>query len=395
LREFFARTDISWFGEEQNMMQSRIGSRNLRKGHKALYIAALSAAGMSSVAPAFGAVKTWAGTAFDPASVNDTVGPNAVATSFVPNTKIYQWNTSVQNWSLNGSATTWAAGDSAVFTDNFSGGTFLEVAGTMNPVSVSFVHATGTTPTTYVFISNSAGGDFINPAGAAIGSASPFSTTGQTLTLDTGFLGTVIFRHRVSGSTTGNVIVKSGTLELDETQAVPSGTSATQRQNFTLSGGTLAINVTSNTNFQPGGSDYAGITTVTADSTLALMHNSIDQTGGSTVTSSRTLNGTISLSSPVTLSLISTQGVIMKLGSDLSTVTGTMKIVDPPSPATPTIVQVDSNGTSNRGIQSGTFDLGTGASILQNGLGANATYPIGFLVGGPNTTLRGSSTSGA
>jgi autotransporter-associated beta strand protein len=51
------------------------------------------------------------------------------------------------------------------------------------------------------------------------------------------------------------------------------------------------------------------------------------------------------------------------------------------------------NSNPNRGSTAATFDLGTGASSLNNLNGNNLTYDLGALSGGPNTVLFGSSTN--
>ena len=338
-------------------------------------------------------MKTWTGSVPDPNSPTYNGGTLSAILSFTAGTTQYIWNTSTanQNWTATGSATTWAAGDSAIFTDATSGTTFLEVGTSMVPLSVEFAHSAASTgPGNYFFEST---GDFVTAAGGNVSSSSPFSGTGESVTLDSGFLGKVTFHGQIpSGTTGGTININGGILELDNTQAVPGGTS-TQKQVINLGGGELAINVVAGSNVTPGSSDLSGPVVVSADSILALTKNSLDQTGANTVTSSRTLQGSITFNTAgKTLSLLSTTGVILKLDADISGAAGTFRLIDPASPAPATVALFEGNAAS-KGLPLGTLDTGTGASIFQNGLGVGSTTIIAALVGGPNTTIRGSATA--
>jgi fibronectin-binding autotransporter adhesin len=366
-----------WFGRQQ-------------RGALAVSAAAAVAVMSAFVTPGKAATVTWTGATPDPnsASYTSSVLNTApfLAPFYVNGQNVYQWNTTVSNWS---GAATYSVGDNAIFSDNPTNNsgttTFIALpSSNMNPTSMTFSHdPSGSANTRYVFLRT---GDLMNPANVT--SNTPFGNgnTAATLTLDTGFLGTVILRARINSTAlNGNTIIRSGTLEVHETQDVPGGATG-QTCNVTLAGGTLSINVQTAGNTQPGSADYNGTLSVIADSTLAL---SRDTTGS--VSSSRTWQGPITVNSGVTLTLQELNGVRFRLPGNLNSSTGTFKLVDG---STPTEVTLE-NTTGGAGSSTAIFDLGAGASILDTNFTSSTTTNLGALIGGAATSLKGSISSNA
>ncbi len=344
-------------------------------------------AGIGIVHPAFGITDTWVG------SIADTAGPftSTVAGLATP-INLYKWDTSTANWNNGGSnlftvvTGTPNVGDDVVFTDNFTGGTDLELSGNLNPTSITFSHIPGNTPTTYTIYRSA---DYQNATGTNASLSSPVgsSATGTTLTLGPGFLGRVILRPRTGGANSGGAtVIDSGTLEIHDGGALP-GLSTQNNGPVTLGGGTLSINIDTGGNTAPASSQLVGVMTVNGrtPSTLELSRS----TAGS-ITSSRVYNGTITVATGSQLNLISDFGVRYDLGATLAASTGTIHLNDAPS--FQTVVDLTAGGTS-AGSATTTFDLGTGTSILTNNYGNGKSIDIGALTGGANTSLKGSINS--
>jgi fibronectin-binding autotransporter adhesin len=316
------------------------------------------------IRPSFGATDTWTGTVLAPATITF---PNAA-----------QWNTTDANWS-NGSSNLFTAGDTAVFTDNFSGYTDIDVAASMNPIAMIFEHIAGSTPVDYIFLSN----EFITSSGFAGGSSSPFNSstaTPFTLTLAPGFLGTVELQSRsTSASDIGNTIIDSGTLAIDDGGALPPFTT-NNNPSITLNGGTLDINVYANANnsgnTQMSSSQLAGTMNVLSNSTLEL--------GANVTNSSRVYDGTIALSNNAALHF--TSAVTTNEMDCAATIIGNGTIS---LGTTNTTLRLDKTAG---GDANATYDLGTGSGILRNDL-ASGTINLGALTGGPNTILDGSEAT--
>src|SRR5206468_1847686 len=131
---------------------------------------------------------------------------------------------------------------------------------------------------------------------------------------------------------------------------------------------------------------------VAADSVLQLNRGS----RSGTVTSSRTWQGPINVSSGATLTLRSTNPdnvqVRFRMPGNLSGSTGTFKIADV-NATVPTNVTLEN--TVFAGSATATFDTGVGNSILDNNYSAATTIQLGGLSGGATTFLRGSNSSNA
>src|SRR3954471_8010513 len=99
------------------MKRSRIGSiRNTRKAQKVLAAASLSAAVVSTIAPASAATKTWLGNTADPSAAAYTASAQGTFIGLTNGPALYPWNTTVPNWTAGGVSTTYAVGDDTVFT---------------------------------------------------------------------------------------------------------------------------------------------------------------------------------------------------------------------------------------------------------------------------------------
>jgi fibronectin-binding autotransporter adhesin len=331
--------------------------------------AAISAIGL--VRPALAAVDTWKGTVVD-TNHGNFAGPVTGSSGF------FNWNTTEANWSNTG-AGKYTVGDDVVFTDNFTGGKDIDVtASNLNPATMTFTHIAGSTPTTYTL---HASGDAL-PGGGTLGtSTTPFGTNDTSvLTLDTGFLGTVILRvNAVSGPSSGpnSTIIKSGTLEIDSAGALPN-LSNSNNPVVTLAGGQLNVAAPSVASGQLSRGLF-----VTADSVLS-------QGLATAASSIRLWNGSITINSGDTLTVESLNGVSINFAANLNQAAsvGTLKIADVGSNIT-TVTFAGSNTKSTTTA----FDLGSGQSVVVTGL-QNATVDLGALSGGANTTLYGSNVNG-
>jgi fibronectin-binding autotransporter adhesin len=330
--------------------------------------AAVSVIGL--VRPALGAVDTWKGTVVD-------TNHGSFSGGVVGSSGYFNWNTSDANWTNTGVGK-YTVGDDVVFTDNFTGGTDIDLTSSnLNPGSMTFTHAVGSTPTTYTFHT---GGDLLTGGGTLLGSSTPFGTNDNTvLTLDTGFLGTVILRATAAtgpGTGPNATIIKSGTLEIDTAGALPN-LGGPNNPMVTLAGGQLNINSPSVASTQ-----LARAMFVTADSILS-------QGLTTAANSFRVWNGSITISSGATLTLESLNGVSINFGANLNQAAslGTLKFADVGT----NITTVSFSGSNTRSTFTN-FDLGTGQTVVMAAAGAPTTIDLGALNGGANTKLLGSSS---
>src|SRR5688572_19950398 len=272
-------------------------SRNAKLRCAAIAVASAAGTLALSSAPVSAATVTWAGTISDPNSANYDLTPQGTAAGFVEDQNLYLWNTSVANWT---GAPTYTVGDNVVFTDNFAGGTDIRLtSGSLNPSSITFKHIAGAAETVYRFTNSTStlgNADFYSDASHTenLSANSPFGNgANTTLTLDTGFLGRVVLRHRSNGSVlSGNTIIRSGILELGDSLPLPHNNSQNQPL-VTLDGGELRMNVNTNGNINPASSNLTN--------TLTVLSNSILSNGA--INDGRVWNGPISIANGITLTL--------------------------------------------------------------------------------------------
>jgi autotransporter-associated beta strand protein len=296
------------------------------------------------------------------------------------------WDNTTANWkdgappNATGPDTTYTVGDNVFFTDNFAGSntTISPQGSSTNATNITFVHVPGTVATNYTF---NRSGDLpasgVTPFGANSGTG-----TAQVLTLDTGFLGKVSLRARANSTSFGSVIIRSGTLELNDGGALPgnAGNSANNPGPVTLAGGTLAINVNTAGNVQPASSQLAGTLTVTADSTLA--NTSADTSGGPYRIWGSATAAAVNVQSGVTLT-IAPGAVGSRLDSNLSGSVGTFSLG-----ANSGVLRLGSPGS---GGVNATFDAGTNGGIIRAG---NTTVNLGALTGAAGTRVEAQDSAG-
>jgi autotransporter-associated beta strand protein len=324
---------------------------------QSLMFAALSAAisGLTFLTQASAGTATWIGSVIDP---GDPVNS-------IPSTNGYAWDATTPNWSNSNGSNLYVpadtlnaiAGDDVIFTDNFAGGTDIYMpVSTMNPATVTFKHIAGSNPTNYTFFG---GGNATFPE--QIGGGQTFNgntflgagTQGVVLTLDTGFLGKVTLRPRANGgSTNGNTIIRSGTLELNDALAMPGGLT-TNAPPVTLDGGELMINVNTRGNTQPGSTNLTGQMTVASNSFLT--------NNRSGVTSARLYNGPITFASTSTVLEVKSlhAGVQMNFGANLTASTGIVRVGN--VAGVPQVLRLDTNNTQGAAV---TLDLGSASDSL-------------------------------
>ena len=268
-------------------------SEKIRRNNRLASIAILSSAVASVVGfvdSAQGTTLTWNPSSFDSASSSYTT----TVTGLTSGENLYLGRAGANgsaNWFSGGAPTAYVASTTdVVFTDNLnntapSAKGVIRVQDTaLNPKSMTFSHVAGGTGTDYWFL---AGGDFKDPTNANVSSNAVITSGPFSMTLDTGFVGTVHMRAaEVQGSaiTSSLTTIKSGTLAYDSTTALPA--SANGKPNITIGNGTLLLNV------QPGATGLSGALLVTGNATLA-----------STVASGRLWTGTIVINSGAVLTL--------------------------------------------------------------------------------------------
>ena len=139
----------------------------MRRSSKRTLILASAVVGVAGyISPAPAATITWTGTTVDPGSGAATLTANgacvrltSTGNATIPLTNgqnLYDWETTVQNWSTAGPPVNYTVGGDVVFTDNFGGGTVVRVStANINPANITFVHdaAGPTIDTTYIFLS--------------------------------------------------------------------------------------------------------------------------------------------------------------------------------------------------------------------------------------------------
>jgi autotransporter-associated beta strand protein len=301
------------------------------------------------------------------------------------------WNSTTANWAdADGNPVTYTPysydainaiatpGDDVVFTDNFTGtSTIATIAANMNPNSVTFRHITGTTATNYTFSQQ------------LFGQYQGGLTT--SLTLDTGFLGKVVLRGAANASAPGTTTIRSGTLELFISSALPNnGTTTNKPGDVTLAGGTLSIDSTTNS---PGTTLLDGNLLVTANSTL-------QQAGTNAANNFRVwgqqATSIINISNGVTLTInpnaTNSTGIFADIGSNLSTSLGTISLG---SVTNTTNVPVMRFTATQAGVTGAIYDAGTGNGIIRTGIASGSTFTMGGLSGGANTRLEGTTSGGS
>jgi fibronectin-binding autotransporter adhesin len=260
---------------------------------------------------------------------------------------------------------------------------------------MTFAHTTGVTPVLYRFTNSAAPGDFTDSASAIVSANTPFGTNaGTVLTLDTGFLGTVVLRARSNAANTGgNTIVRKGILEISDGGALPHNNNQNQPP-LTLDGGEFRVNVNTQGNTNPAAAQLGGTLTVLSNSTI-----SNGETTRTPVNQGASVwNGPVTMGAGITLTLKSYTDVRLNLSNmNISGVLGTIRLADDDGVsfgtdgvANTTVVGVN-NQTSHDAVGA-LFDLGTGNSEVVN-TGASLTYDWGALTGGANTKISGSPTT--
>jgi len=319
--------------------------RNVRKS-RAISLAAAAVFGLAR--PGWAAVTvTWTGATSEATSIGYPVNTAA-------------WDTTTQNWANGSGATTYAAGDNTVFTDNFTGDVSIAVSGGMNPSSMEFTNTGAGAFTSYTFLTGT----------GTTASSSPFQASNypQNLILDSNFNGIVHLQANASatGQQFSQIAINGGTLEVDTTRAGAfpyfTGTVGDSFPAITLSTGTLSFNDSSGASAQ----QLDGLLNVTASSTIA--------TGTLAASNKPEWSGTIDIASGDTLTMSSASSSIV---IDL-TATGISGGTIAVSPTT-----VLDLSTAGSGSKTTVYALGASGTI-ETGV---AALNLGALTGGTGSTL--------
>ena len=423
---------------------------NLKTSHL-LAMAALAATPvLRSASTAAAATDTFTGAAGTSSGTLVFPYPAATSTSTAGTAvQYYSLDTTSANFTSTGGGTTYAPGDNVVFSTTAGG--FLSpqssFANTSAPALLQFSGGSSSTVWTFLRSSNVSGstsgssgfnaasGSVLYPSGGPVyptglpgadsfNSISPFATSAVTtgnvntnVLLDSTFLGTVVLRSRSGGTPTGTTEIDGGTLQINDSQALPGKATPT----LILGGGTYSINIntgrynTGDGNSNPGSGDFrsnVSFMNVTANSTLA--NAQVDDNGNSRFLSNA-FGAAINITAGATLTFATgsqytaifpeaTSGTTNLSANGITTVGSGFGTISVGSSTGVLRIGVAGSGSASnfpaQPVGNTTTDFSTGTAsgaILANDTYSGAatdTFNMGGLNGGANTFLLGSSSNG-